>query len=227
MNLNDDRQVPLPVPGLAAGGPLRPELPVWGLLGRLLLMALGYIFVVPAPWTTTYFYRFMADNVRLPDGRRLSFAGQPLDIWYVLMGLALLAWAHQSKIAVVAVAATLASWALAMLAIRWFCANLRSEDGRLQIALHADIPTYIGLHILLLLSIVTIVGWAWVLRYIAQWLCRNVRGSHTFEFTGTGLEILWRFVVFGLASMLIVPIPWMLRWFSSWFISQISVSDRT
>ncbi len=76
---------------------------------------------------------------------------------------------------------------------------------------------------LLVVSFITIVGWAWVVKYMMQWICRNVRGTIGFDFTGSGLEILWRSLAVGLLSVLIVPIPWIHRWYVSWFISRISV----
>ena len=67
-----------------------PSFPVWGLFDRGLLYVVGQVLVVPAPWTTTGFYRFLCEHVCLPDGRRLRFAGEPGDIWYILIGLAVL-----------------------------------------------------------------------------------------------------------------------------------------
>jgi hypothetical protein len=56
-----------------------------------------------------------------------------------------------------------------------------------------------------------------------QWLCRNVRGTANFDFTATGWEILWRTIVLGLVGMFLIPLPWIIRWYKTWFISQISV----
>jgi hypothetical protein len=50
-----------------------------------------------------------------------------------------------------------------------------------------------------------------------------VRGTAEFEFTATGLSILWRTLVAVLLSILIIPIPWIMRWYTRWMISQVSV----
>jgi hypothetical protein len=50
-----------------------------------------------------------------------------------------------------------------------------------------------------------------------------VRGTAEFAFTGTGLEILWRTVVVVLLCILIIPIPWMMRWYTQWILSQVAV----
>lgn len=209
-------------------GPLRPEFPVWGLFGRGLLVVLGHILIVPSPWTSTSFYKFLTERIALPDGRRLKFAGQPGDIWYAFIAFSVLTWLHPSLDRsglpqAFGLALMLASWALMVLILKWFCTNVRSEDGRLSLSFEGGYWAYIGWNILLIVSFVTIVGWAWVTKYMVQWICRNVRGTLSFDFTATGWEILWRTLVFLLASMLVIPIPWMIRWYADWMISQISV----
>jgi hypothetical protein len=213
---------------LSSSGPLRPEFPVWALFGRLLLAGIGFLFIIPAPWTSTALYRFVVDHVALPDGKRLNFTGQPTDIWYVLMGLPALSWLHglieqQHLRFAVGAAVALASWALTVMVIQWFCAKLTSEDGRLSISFEGGYWPYIGWNLLLIVSIMTIVGWAWVMKFMMQWVCRSVRGSASFDFTATGWEVLWRTFVLGLACIFIIPIPWIIRWYKTWFVSQISV----
>jgi hypothetical protein len=83
----------------------------------------------------------------------------------------------------------------------------------------------VGWWLLAFLSIYTIIGWAWVLRYTMRWSCRNVHGTLGFEFIGTGWGILWRTIVFALGSMFLIPFPWLLRWYSVWFVRQIRVED--
>ena len=223
MSLNTDGRL-----ALSSSGPLRPEFPVWPLFGRLLLAAIGFALIAPAPWTTTALYKFVTDHVALPDGKRLNFTGPPTDIWYVLMGLPVLSWLHslvehQNIRHAVGLAAALASWALTVMVIKWFCATLKSEDGRLSISFEGGYWPYIGWNILLIVSLVTIVGWAWVGKFMTQWLCRNVRGTANFDFTATGWEILWRTIVLGLVGMFLIPLPWIIRWYKTWFISQIVV----
>jgi hypothetical protein len=221
-----------PLPQPASTGALRPSLPVWGLFGRTLLVALGNLLIVPAPWTVPYLYRFLCEHVTLPDGRRLKFTGQPGDIWYVLVGVAALPWVHTLAEHAgfpqhLGLIWMLALAALTVLLFRWFCANLKSEDGTLSVAFEGGIWPYIGWYILLLVSFVTIVGWAWVLKYMMQWICRNVRGTVAFDFTATGLAILWRAVGAILLCVLIIPIPWVHRWLASWLVSQIIVVDSS
>jgi len=226
------------VPMSSATGPLRPSLPAWGLLGRLLLVWIGEILIVPLPWTAAAFYRFACAHIALPDGKRLKFTGKGGDIWYVFMGTILVIWVaafvgvflivasddQDNPVAyVIKFAGLLASWALAVLILRWFCGHATTEDGRLSLTFDGGIWTYIGWNVLLSLSIVTIIGWAWVLKFMVRWICRNVGGNLAFDFTAPGLAILWRSLLTWLLCVLIIPIPWMLRWYINWFISQIEV----
>ena len=210
-------------------GSLRVDFPVWGLFGRSRLAEVGSVLIIPAPWTTTILYRFIGSHVALPDGKRLTFAGQPGDIWSVLMGFWAMSWFHgiidrHHLPGYLGLLVVIATAALSVVIFKWFCANLKSsEDDRLSIAFEGGYWAYIGWTILPIVSFVTIVGWAWVLKFMLQWICRNVHASIRFDDHSTGIATLWRTVVFALVSALLVPIPWMLRWYVSWMISQISV----
>ena len=212
----------------SATGALSVSLPVWGLFGRALLFEIGLLLIVPSPWTGTAFYKWLCERVALPDGRPLKFAGKPGDIWYVFIAWSIAMWlgqfpydpdqAHYGGLVAIPL-----SWFLGILFLKWVCANVSTEDGSLKIAFVGGYLSFIGWNLLLILSAITIIGWAWVMKFMIQWICRNVRGTTGFEFTATGLSILWRTLVFVLLSVLIIPIPWMMRWYASWMISQVSV----
>ena len=206
--------------GSAGGEGLIAVLPVWGLFWRAVVVFIGALFVIPAPWVYTMMYRFTVENISLPDGRRLTFAGQPLDIWYIFIGLAVLGLAGQFLPAALLVTLPL-SFVLTALVLRWVCDKVGSEDGSVRLAFTGSILGYVGWNLLMMLSVITIIGWAWVMAYMLRWVCRNVSGTEAFEFVGSGLSILWRTIVFALASAFLIPIPWMLRWYAVWFISQV------
>jgi hypothetical protein len=80
---------------------------------------------------------------------------------------------------------------------------------------------------LLPLSILSIVGWAWVSTAWARWMCRHVEGSHReLVFNASGWSYLWRMLVVVLTSIFLVPIPWTLRWFTRWAVSQLALVER-
>ena len=63
---------------------------------------------------------------------------------------------------------------------------------------------------------------AWV-----RWICRNISGTRReVIFNGSGLEILWRTIVLGIGCAFLIPIPWVLRWYNRWFVSQFELVER-
>jgi hypothetical protein len=83
--------------GGPAMGPLIPVIPVWGLFWRSLVLILGVVLIIPAPWVGPWFYKWLCERVSLPDGRALTFSGKPRDIWYVFVGWGALMWIGQLK----------------------------------------------------------------------------------------------------------------------------------
>jgi hypothetical protein len=116
---------------------------------------------------------------------------------------------------------------LSWMTVRWIASNLSSNGRQLPIAFDGSALTYIGWHVLLFISTVTIIGWAWVTTAWMRWMCRNVSGTQReIVFNASGLELLWRTLVFVLGSMLLIPIPWLLRWYTKWYVSQFELVER-
>jgi hypothetical protein len=232
-----------------ATGPLIPVIPVWGLFWRSVVTLIGVAAIIPAPWVGSEFYKWLCERVSLPDGRPLKFSGKPGDIWYVFVLWGAMFWiggltklidddksgnllhffveseatSLRIDLGYAQLAAMFLSWIFAVLLLKWFCAHASTADDRLKLSFEGGYLPYIGWNILLGLSALTIIGWAWVLKYQLRWICRNVRGTAEFAFTGTGLAILWRVIVVVLLSILIIPIPWMMRWYAQWMLSQVAV----
>ena len=121
----------------------------------------------------------------------------------------------------------LVQFALYWLFLKWLVANLASNSQPLGLSFSGSVWAYLGWNILAIISIITIIGWAWVYVAWMRWVCRNIQGTRReVVFTGTGLEVLWRFIVAGLASMFIIPIPWMYRWIARWLGSQTVLVQR-
>jgi GYF domain 2 len=208
------------------GEPLSVEPGLWGLFGRGLLYCIGILLVIPAPWVATSFYRWMATRMQIPERPNLAFNGQVGDIWYVFVGIGLLSYAGLGG-NFIHLLAFVGQAYLSWMVLRWIAANLSSNGQPLPIAFEGSVLTYIGWHLLLGISAITIIGWAWVVTAWMRWNCRNVVGTRReILFTATGLSLLWRTVVFGLACGFIIPIPWMLRWYSRWYVSQFELADR-
>ena len=209
------------------GGPLAVDLPIWSFLGRIILLVIGYLLVIPAPWTGTGFYRWMASRIEVPGRPNFAFTGQPLDIWYVFIATALLNYVgiYDSTLQLLAIpVSAVLSWML----VRWLASHLSSNGQPLPIAFNGSVVTFVGWQLLMYVSFITIIGWAWVITAWMRWICRNIGGTQReVIFNGSGLEVLWRTLVFSIACAFIIPIPWMMRWYTRWYISQFALVERT
>jgi len=107
--------------------------------------------------------------------------------------------------------------------LKWWCDDTKPSRGAGVAFIGRPWP-YIGWNVAHVLSIFTIIGWAWVFRAYAQWVCANLTSSgRFFRFTGSGAEVLWRGSVTLAACCGIVTLPWALVWFTRWFYQQITV----
>jgi hypothetical protein len=111
--------------------------------------------------------------------------------------------------------------------IRWLVSNLSSSGVQLPIAFKGSVFAFIGWTLALTFSIVTIIGWAWVTTAFLRWTCRNISGTRReVAFDGSALGVLWRTIVWVIGTMLVIPIPWVLRWYAAWYTSQVILVDR-
>jgi hypothetical protein len=221
-------------PGFAgATDHLVPDFTVWGLFWRWLVFSFFSAFLIPAPWCVAALYRYIIGHISLPDGRRLTFAGRGGEIWLWFIGpflFAIVVGVLASFVRPVGYLNLLIDlffvFVLPYLLIRWVCEKTGTDDDSMKLAFGGSIWGLAGFQLLMVLSYLTIIGWAWVAAAFMRWTCRNVSGTHHFEFAGGGLDILWRALVFVLVSVLILPIPWMMRWFYGWVVSQIRVTGH-
>jgi len=230
---------PPPLPAAGAGGAaqaLSTTVGVWPLFGRLVLLVVCQILIIPAPWAVANFLRWFVDHVEVPGGRRVSFAGKAGDVWYVFVLSALCAYVDLAAQRIgsetdsaaprlVPLAVFFLTAFLALVALRWFYANLVWEGRATALQFTGGYWPMLGWSLLAPLSFITIIGWAWVYTAWGRWMCRHVEGSsRRLVFTASGWGYLWRTVVLVLLCMLIVPIPWMVRWYTRWIVSQFALA---
>ena len=210
-----------------AGGALSIDVGIWELLGRSLVFIIGMVLVIPAPWVATWFYRWVVSRLYVPGRPNLAFTGQPLDIWYVFIAMGILTYVGAADLYYLQYLSIPIQAVLSWMVIRWIASNLSSNGQPLPIAFNGSALGYVGWQVLLYVSFITIVGWAWVATAWMRWICRNTEGTQReVIFTATGLEVLWRTIVFVIASIFIIPIPWVLAWFGRWYASQFALAER-
>ncbi|WP_338693952.1 DUF4339 domain-containing protein [Bradyrhizobium sp. 26S5] len=218
---------PVVASGSYSGGALSADFPIWGLFGRSLLMFIGQIFVIPAPWTATALYRWSIPHIRVPGRPNLGFTGQPLDIWYVFIILGLLTYSSTANSTIVSLLSLVVQGFLSWMIVRWITGRLSSNGQELPISFKGSPAVYVGWYVLMVISAITIIGWAWVMTAWMRWICRNIEGTRReVTFNATGLEVLWRTIVFAVGCSFLIPIPWVLRWYANWIISQFALTER-
>jgi GYF domain 2 len=209
------------------GGAMKLDVGVWELLWRSIAFFIGMVLVIPAPWVATWYYRWIISRLYVPGRPNLAFNGQPLDIWYVFIAIGLLTYIGSADIYGLQYLSIPIQAVLSWMVIRWIAANLSSDGQPLPIGFNGSVLGYVGWQVLLYVSFITIIGWAWVVTAWMRWICRNIDGTHReVIFTASGLDVLWRTVVFVIACIFIIPIPWVLGWFARWYASQFAMAER-
>jgi GYF domain 2 len=211
----------------ASGQPLSADFGIWALLGRGLLFSIGSMLVIPAPWTATSFYRWCVECLRVPQRPDLGFTGKPGDIWYVFVMQGLCSYAGFSDDWYPTLIVIPLEGFLSWMTVKWIFANISSEGRQLPLNFAGSPWSYVGWYLLLYVSVITIIGWAWVITAWMRWICRNVDGTRRdIVFKVDGWDILWRTVITVLLAVLIIPIPWVTAWYYRWYVSQFALVER-
>jgi hypothetical protein len=225
----------MPQPGGAApmaesysGGPLSIDFEILEFVWRSLVLVIGLLFIIPAPWVLVWYTKWIVSCVKVPGRPNLSFEGEAMTIvpWYfgalvVIVGVSLTGIEWLSDLV------SLVQFVLYWLFLKWFVANLASNGQPLGLSFSGSVWAYLGWSILAVISIITIIGWAWVYVAWLRWFCRNIQGTRReVLFIGSGLEFLWRSIVAVIGSFFIIPIPWVYRWMWQWLASQTILAER-
>jgi hypothetical protein len=213
--------------GAPAGGPLSVDFGIWDFIWRSLVLVIGLVFVIPAPWVILMYCRWIVSCTRVPQRSNLAFTGRAVDLMWFYAVVILFIAAAWTQSQVLNIALSVVEFVLYWLLIKWFVANLSSDGQPLRLRFSGSFWGFLGWSLLAVLSVITIIGWAWV--YVAQirWMCRHIEGTRReVVFNGTGLELLWRMIVAALVSLLIVTIPWMYRWLTRWLASQVELVEK-
>ena len=193
-----------------------------------------------APIGLRYFYQWFASRITLRSGSRLEFHGATRGIYaffLALMGISLVDRLAESLVdgssagdlvpalfgLIVSVGTLYLSAKVNLEFFKWQCANTRSTSGVTMQCVAPD-GGYFWRWLLVAVSFVTIVGWAWAATWALKWLFSHVKAEgRTISFHGSGGQLLWRATVSIIACLPIVTIPWVIAWGYRWFVSQLQV----
>ncbi len=208
-------------------------------LGWCFLASLCMMLIIPAAWGLAALYRWSVRSLSFPNGTKASFVGRGGQVWgYFSIGI-LLAFIPQqlSKATEDPTISRLVFFGLPILLLpistaiglkmtRWFFSNIRLSSGT-NLVFKGDFSSFLGWNLLCSLSMYTVVGWAWASVAMFRWICRNIEaGQNQIEFLGSGWGLLWRSFVAILASVLIIPIPWIWLWVIRWITGNILIKQK-
>ena len=214
--------------GGAAGGSLSVDFGILEFTWRSIVMLIGMCFVIPAPWVFVWYTKWIVPCVKVPGRPNLSFTGNAMALvpWFfgfIVLAIAIGFIGSQLLSNLLFLVQIVLYWLL----IKWIVANLASNGQPLGLSFTGSVWAYVGWNLLFAISIITIVGWAWVAAAQMRWFCRSIEGTRReIVFKGSGLEILWRGIVAAILFSLIIPIPWVYRWIMNWFASQTELAPR-
>ncbi|WP_028133421.1 DUF4339 domain-containing protein [Bradyrhizobium japonicum] len=214
--------------GGGSGGSLAVDFGILEFTWRTLVLVIGSCFIIPVPWLFVWYTNWIVPCFKVPGRPNLSFTGSAMTLvpWFFgFIGLAIALGFVGSEILsnLLFVVQIVLYWLL----IKWMIANLASNGQPLGLSFTGSVWAYIGWNLLFAISIITIIGWAWVAAAQMRWFCRSIEGTRReIVFTGSGLDILWRGIVAAILCSLIIPIPWVYRWIMNWFASQTVLAPR-
>lgn len=193
-------------------------------LGWIVASILGGLLAgIPLAWVNAALIRWICRNTTFSDGTTAEFRGTggEVVVWHVLLFLVMAGENALNPPAAIFVFAYVLIIGVVLMLLKWFIYNLRLNPGP-HLTFTGSYIGLLGWYVALLLSCITIIGWAWVAVAMYQWMARNIKGDGiAIEFRATGLEFLWRALATAAGSCLIVTIPLLMLWFGRWLISNI------
>jgi hypothetical protein len=217
----------VPVTGSSRGGPLSIDLDLWDFTWRSLTVLLGLAFIIPTPWVIVMYCKWIVSCVHVPGRSHLRFTGRPVTLMWYFAALVFIIIVGRVDSRLINAVSGIVQLVLYWLLIRWFVANISSNGQPPGLRFSGSFWGYLGWNLLAFLSLITIIGWAWVYTAQVRWMCRHIEGTRReVVFNATGLEFLWRSVVTFIACAFIIPIPWVMRWFIGWQASQVELVER-
>lgn len=198
---------------------------------------LTFIPIVTTAWGVVPFARWFNENIVTHDGRRFSLEGQPRHVWLLMAGFTFAAFVQnavqnavtengESGLVLLSLLLFVISQCFSWAVIKWIINHTRFDETT-ALRFTGSMLSFLGWMILYTVSILTIIGWAWVCAAFTRWACRHITApGMTFVFTGRGHEVLWRCLLTVLGSLLLVTIPWLWVWLMQWFIASTHIEHN-
>ena len=134
-----------------SGGPLSIDFEILEFTWRSLVLVIGLIFIIPAPWVLVWYIKWIVPCVHVPGRPNLGFAGEAMAIvpWFfgfvvLTIGIGMIGSEFLSNLMI------LVQMALYWMFLKWFIANLASNGQPLGLSFSGSVWAYVGWQFLLL-----------------------------------------------------------------------------
>jgi uncharacterized membrane protein YjgN (DUF898 family) len=192
-------------------------------LGALAIgLAGGWVYVAGCQW--------FCRNLTFSDGATAQFSGTAGQIVGWLALLIVVGWRRWHDLLDYPVVFEVLFWLAGILAslalTRWFVKHIELSSGT-RFRFTGGFGEFVGWEVLLGLSVLTIIGWAWVLAAMYRWMARHTESeSRALRFHGEGPQLLWRTLVTLLAFIPLLTIPWACLWYTRWLVENTTIDGQ-
>jgi hypothetical protein len=203
-------------------------------LGYPLLWLILSMLIIPTAWGAVATFAWWCAAARFSDGTLASFEGRAGRIWPLFAVAALLvALPHLATSGMPHDGRTLGLQVLLALALipcdaavklplyRFVIESIRLSPGGTA-RFHGRYLPFLGWSVLVTAAAMTLVLGPFAAVGMARWVCRNIEGDgFDVEFAGSGWGLLGMSLLWMLALVLVIPIPWVLRSTIRWWTENL------
>ena len=166
----------------AGGGTLSIDFGIWDFVWRSIVLVIGLIVIIPTPWVVVWYNKWMVSNVHVPGRPNLTFTGTAMTVaiyyfGFIAFAIVLAIFAAFTGSELLGNLIYVVQIVLYWLFLKWLVANLASNGQSLGLSFSGSVWAYVGWSILAVISVITIVGWAWVYTAMMRWICSNIQGT--------------------------------------------------
>ncbi len=197
--------------------------------GLTLVWTLWFILAMAGAWIFAAACRSFIRSLRFSDAVTSDFSGRGGEVlgWWVLWVLAGRQWKIDDPQAALLAGALyfLGLWATLNI-MRWFAGHVELS-GKSRFSFVGTYWELLGWEVLLAISVLSIIGWAWVMAAMYRWMARSTRARDaSLRFHSTGGQILWRTAAAILFSIPVVTIPWAWHWYVRWLVQSTTIEGQ-
>jgi hypothetical protein len=187
------------------------------------------VIALAGAWVFEAACRWFCRSLSFSDDSTAGFSGRAGQIlgWWAVWMVAGRRW-HGVRLysGVLEVGIWLAGMYATVQVLRWFVKHVELSSGT-RFRFTARFGEFVGWEVLLGLSVLTIIGWAWVLAAMYRWMARHTESeTRALHFHGEAPQLLWRTVATLLFCIPVITIPWAWLWYARWLVRNTTIEGQ-